>query len=691
MGERTLAGSAVDHHHRYVWPVAGRLGLSDLSPSVACGRYPAKAVVGEVITVSATVFREGHDAVGANVLWHPPAGPEEHVGVAGLPPILMTREADWSSRFTGSVVPTRQGMWTLQVQAWGDPLGTWRHAVQVKADAGQTAAELANDLEIGARLLEQVIARPAQRYAAAIRAAIDALRDTSRSVTERIGPALADELWSTVTADPIRELITTSDPVRIWVDRKRAEFSSWYEFFPRSCGAEVDDDGRALRHGTFADSHAQLDRAAAMGFDLVYLPPIHPIGRQNRKGRNNSLDSEPGDVGSPWAIGSAAGGHDAVNPELGTLADFDDFVAAARDRGLEVALDLALNCSPDHPWVTQHPEWFTTLPDGSIACSENPPKKYEDIYPLNFDNDPAGLYAEILRVVRFWIDHGVRIFRVDNPHTKPINFWEWLIARVHETVPDTIFLAEAFTAPAMMNELARLGFSQSYTYFTWRNTKSELTDYGRELLAASDYFRPNFFVNTPDILPIQLQDGGTGMFAIRAVLAATMSPSWGVYSGFELYENRAISTGNEAQARTEEYLDSEKYQLRPRDFEGALAQGRSLQPTISRLNDIRRRHPAMQHMKGLHFHQVSNDNLLCYSRRDEPSGDTVIVVVCVDPLSQQWGETNLWMPALGLDWNDRVDVVDELSGETYRWGQRNAVGLDPHWRPAHILALVSSG
>ncbi len=646
--------------------------------------------------MSATVFREGHDAVSANVLWHPPAGTDQQQSTDGAPLILMTREADWSSRFEAAVVPDRQGMWTLQVQAWGDPLGTWRHAVQVKADAGQTGTELANDLEIGARLLEQVLARPGQRYAGAIRAAVDALRDTTRSVIERIGPALSEELWATLTANPIRELITTSDPLPVWVDRKRAEFSSWYEFFPRSCGAQVDTDGRPVRHGTFSDSKAQLDRAAAMGFDVVYLPPIHPIGERNRKGRNNSIDAEPGDVGSPWAIGSAAGGHDAVHPELGTLDDFDDFVTAARDRGLEVALDLALNCSPDHPWVTQHPEWFTTLPDGSISYSENPPKKYEDIYPLNFDNDPEGLYAEILRVVRFWIDHGVHIFRVDNPHTKPINFWEWLIATVHETEPDTIFLAEAFTVPAMMTELARLGFSQSYTYFTWRNTKDELTDYGRELLAASDFLRPNFFVNTPDILPTSLQTGGTGMFAIRAVLAATLSPSWGIYSGFELYENRAVLPGTEGAPRTEEYLDSEKYQLRPRDFEGALAQGRSLQPTISRLNDIRRRHPALQHMKGLHFHEVSNDNLLCYSRRSfsrengPASGDFVIVVVCLDPQSQQWGETNLWMPALGLDWNDRVDVVDELSGETYRWGRRNAVGLDPHWRAAHILTPVSS-
>jgi starch synthase (maltosyl-transferring) len=540
---------------------------------------------------------------------------------------------------------------------------------------------VANDLETGARLLERVLTRPQQRYAGPIRAAIEALRDGARSIPERIGPALSAQLWPVIVEDPIRELLTTSEPVGVWVDRRLAEFGSWYEFFPRSCGAEVDGDGRPVKHGTFADAVSQLDRAATMGFDIVYLPPIHPIGEVNRKGRNNSPTAEPGDVGSPWAVGSALGGHDAVHPELGTMADFDDFLAAARARGLEVALDLALQCAPDHPWVTEHPEWFTTRPDGSIAYAENPPKRYQDIYPLNFDNDPDGLYAEVLRVVRFWIDRGVMIFRVDNPHTKPINFWAWLIAAVHDENPDVVFLAEAFTIPAMMTELARLGFSQSYTYFIWRNSKAELTDYGTELLAAVDYFRPNFFVNTPDILHESLQTGGPGMFAIRAILAATMAPSWGVYSGYELYEDQPLAPGSE------EYLDSEKYQLRPRDFDGALARGTSLQPLITTLNDVRRRHPALQQIKGLWFHGVSNDNLLCYSRRDETSGDVVIVVVCLDSRSQQWGETDLWMPALGLDFAEVVTVTDELSGEVYQWGQRNAVGLDPHWRPAHVLTI----
>ena len=667
--------------------MAGRIGLNDISPSVACGRYPAKAVVGEVITVSASVFREGHDAVAANVLWRPPtpAGSRRRPAKDTGPLILMRREAHWSTRYQARVVPDRQGLWTLQVQAWSDPLGTWRHAVEAKTAAGQSGQEMANDLEGGALLLDQLLGRPKQRYATAIKSAVDALRDTSRSVPERIGPAI--ELWPVITTDPIRELITTSDPVRVWVDRPLAEFGSWYEFFPRSSGAEIDSDGLPIRHGTFKDSIFQLDRAKAMGFDIVYLPPVHPIGEVNRKGRNSSaepggaVNPDPRDVGSPWAIGSKDGGHDAIHPELGTIEDFDAFVAAANDRGLEVALDFALQCAPDHPWVGTHPEWFTTRPDGSIAYAENPPKKYQDIYPMNFDNDPEGLYAEVLRVLRYWIEHGVTIFRVDNPHTKPINFWEWLIATVHESNPEAIFLAEAFTKPAMMHELARVGFTQSYTYFTWRTDKQEIADYGIELVAGSDYMRPNFFVNTPDILHGSLQSGGPAMFAIRAVLASTLSPTWGVYSGFELFEHEAVKPGSE------EYLDSEKYQLRPRDYHSALAQGRSLEPLITRLNEIRRQHPALQNMKGLWFHGISNDNLLCYSRRDEATGDTVIVVVLLDSHSQQWGETDLWMPALGLGWNDVVEVLDELSGEVYHWGQRNAVGLDPHWRTAHILRV----
>jgi starch synthase (maltosyl-transferring) len=465
------------------------------------------------------------------------------------------------------------------------------------------------------------------------------------------------------------------------VDRPRALFSAWYELFPRSEGAEVYSDGRPPRHGTFADAGKRLPQIAEMGFDVVYLPPVHPIGRVNRKGPNNALVAGPDDPGSPWAIGSVEGGHDAIHPELGDEHDFVGFVGSARELGMEVALDLALQCAPDHPWVTSHPEWFTTRPDGSIGYAENPPKKYQDIYPLNFDNDPKGLYAEVLRVLRHWMGLGVRIFRVDNPHTKPLNFWHWLIWEVKKTDPDVLFLSEAFTRPAMMHALAQIGFTQSYTYFTWRTAKWELEEYGRELVGAADYMRPNFFVNTQDILHASLQYGGQPMFKIRAVLAALMSPSWGVYSGYELYEHVAVREGSE------EYLDSEKYQLRPRDYDGALREGRSLAPYLGRLNAIRRQHPALQQLRNLRFHHVDNDAIMSFSKRDEGTGDTVLVVVTLDPHTAQEGMTSLDMPALGLDWHDRFGVDDELTGASYDWGQHNYVRLDPHIEPAHVFRV----
>ena len=665
--------------------------MIDVTPNVAGGRYPAKAVVGAVIEVGATVFREGHDAVAANVVWKPPAasdpGQRKAAGAVAAPLLRMVPGLPGTDRFTATVTPDRPGMWSLVIEAWSDPLGTWRHAVEAKAAAGQSGEEMANDLETGALLLERIGRRPRQKYATAIKAAVAALRNDALLVPERIGPALSSGLWPALVADPIRELITRATAVQVWVDRPLAEFGSWYEFFPRSINAEIDEDGLPVRHGTFADATQMLPRVARMGFDIVYLPPIHPIGEVNRKGRNNpaepggTIHPDPRDVGSPWAIGSAAGGHDAVHPELGTMDDFDDFVAAARELDLEVALDFALQCAPDHPWVTSHPEWFTTRPDGSIAYAENPPKKYQDIYPLNFDNEPAGLYAEILRVIQLWIAHGVTVFRVDNPHTKPINFWEWLIAQVHAEHPEVIFLAEAFTKPAMMHELGRIGFSQSYTYFTWRTGKQELIDYGVDLVQSIDHMRPNFFPTTPDILHASLQTGGEAMFAIRAVLAATMSPSWGVYSGYELFEDEAVRPGSE------EFKDSEKYQLRPRDFEAALAQGRSLEPLIQRLNEIRREHRALQHLTGLWFHGIDNDELLCYSRRDAETNDVVIVVVCLQSTGSWWGVTDLYMPALGLQWGDRFQAVDELSGEVYDWSERNTVGLEPATRVAHVLTV----
>ena len=659
--------------------VTGRLGITDVSPVVSCGRYPARAVVGEHLPVAATVFREGYDAISANVAWR---GPDGSQGPAG-PLIRMVPGVPGTDRWHATVVPTDEGAWTFAIEAWGDPVATWRHKVEVKIDAGQGPEDLANDLEDGARLLQRALRNVPSDRRRVLEAAAEALRDTNRDLAHRVGPALTAEVTALLDEHPVRELLTRSPRYTVWVDRKKALFSSWYELFPRSEGAEIDADGTPRRHGTFKDAARRLPQIAQLGFDVVYLPPIHPIGKVNRKGRNNTLMPGPEDVGSPWAIGSDEGGHDAIHPQLGTFEDFDDFVAATREHGMEVALDLALQAAPDHPWVTEHPEWFTTRPDGSIAYAENPPKKYQDIYPLNFDNDPKGIYAEVLRIVRLWVGHGVKIFRVDNPHTKPLNFWHWLIWEVKKTDPDVVFLAEAFTRPAMMHTLAKIGFTQSYTYFTWRTAKWELEEYGRELVAAADYMRPNFFVNTPDILHASLQHGGPPMFRIRAVLAALMSPSWGVYSGYELFEHLPVREGSE------EYLDSEKYQLRPRDYDRAIREGRSLAPYLAHLNRLRNAHPALQQLRNLRFHHVDNENLLAFSKRDDETGDTVIVVVALNPYSVQEGITSLDMPALGLDWNDRMVVDDEMGGGTsdYEWGQVNFVRLDPHVEPAHVLVV----
>jgi starch synthase (maltosyl-transferring) len=478
----------------------------------------------------------------------------------------------------------------------------------------------------------------------------------------------------------VRQLVTASEPTSVWVDRPRALFSAWYEMFPRSEGAEVTRDGTPVRHGTFASAAKRLPTIAAMGFDIVYLPPIHPIGRVNRKGRNNSVVSRPHDVGSPWAIGSDEGGHDAIHPQLGTVADFRSFVAAAAREGLEVALDLALQCAPDHPWVREHPEWFTTRADGSIAYAENPPKKYQDIYPINFDNDPEGLRAEVLRVVLYWVSQGVTIFRVDNPHTKPIEFWHWLIWTVKQDHPDVLFLAEAFTRPAIMHGLATVGFTQSYTYFTWRTNAREMREYCEELVGAADHMRPNFWPNTPDILHETLQRGGPPMFKIRAVLASMLSPSWGIYSGYELYEHTA-------RPGAEEYADNEKYQLRPRAWAAAERAGESLAPFITQLNHIRRANPALHWLRNLHFHEVDNDAMLCWSKRDSATGNTVLVICSFDSRNAHWANTTLDMPALGLDWHERMRVHDELSGAEFVWGQHNTVRLDPYGEPAHILTV----
>jgi starch synthase (maltosyl-transferring) len=573
-------------------------------------------------------------------------------------------------------------MWTLAIEAWSDPLSTWRHALEAKVAAGQGADDLANDLADGVRLLTRVARRPGHPARAAITDAVATLADPTLPVSVRIAPALDQRLWAALTADPVREFVTRSDTYEIWVDRHRAEFGSWYEFFPRSVGAQITSDGTPVKHGTFATAAGELPRVAAMGFDIVYLPPIHPIGEVNRKGRNNSETAQPGDVGSPWAIGSRLGGHDAVHPDLGTLDDFAAFTTRAAELGLAVALDLALQCAPDHPWVADHPEWFTTRADGTIAYAENPPKKYQDIYPLNFDNDPLGICKEVLRVVRHWMSHGVRIFRVDNPHTKPVAFWEWLLREVRRTDPDVLFLAEAFTRPAMMSGLGAIGFHQSYTYFTWRTAKWEIEDYLREESSQTDHLmRPNFFVNTPDILHAFLQYGGPPAFKIRAMLAATGSPSWGVYAGYELFEHVAVRPGSE------EYLDSEKYQIRVRDWAAAEKEGRTLAPYLTMLNEVRRTHPALQQLRHLVVHSSDDENVLCFSKSDPATGDLVIVVINLDPHAARETMVHLDLPALGLDWHDSLAVHDEVTGADWHWGQHNYVRLDPYVEPAHLLTV----
>ncbi|MET7937822.1 alpha-1,4-glucan--maltose-1-phosphate maltosyltransferase [Streptomyces sp. NPDC005322] len=653
----------------------GRIPILDIRPLIDCGRRPAKAVVGETFEVSATVFREGHDAVSANVVLRDPAG-------RSGPWTPMRELAPGTDRWGAEVTPGSPGRWSYTVEAWSDPVATWRHHARIKIPAGIDTDLV---LEEGARLHERAATGvPKNDGREAVLQAVDGLRDERRPVADRLAAALAPDVTAALDRHPLRELVTSSRPMPLQVDRERALFGSWYELFPRSEGAKA-VEGRRPVSGTLRTAAERLPAVAAAGFDVVYLPPIHPIGTAFRKGPNNALSAGPYDVGSPWAIGSADGGHDAIHPDLGTLHDFDHFVARARELRMEVALDFALQCSPDHPWVTEHPEWFHQRADGTIAYAENPPKKYQDIYPIAFDADFTGLVRETERVLRFWMAHGVKIFRVDNPHTKPVVFWEKVIGDINRTDPDVLFLAEAFTRPAMMNTLGAIGFQQSYTYFTWRNDKRELTDYLTELSGdAAAWMRPNFFVNTPDILHAYLQKGGRPAFAVRAVLAATLSPTWGVYAGYELCENTPLRAGSE------EYLDSEKYQLRPRDWAAAEREGRTITPLITRLNRVRRRHPALRRLRNLRFHHADNESVIVYSKR---TGDScVLAVVNLDPHHTQETTVSLNMPELGLEWHESVPVRDELTGETYHWGRDNYVRLEPgrEMAPAHVLSLRPS-
>lgn len=663
-------------------PVIGRIPVVDVGPSVGCGRWPAKAVVGEAVEVTATVFREGHDAVAATAVLVDPEGNEhQRVRMTVVNPGLDSYRAD--------VVPDRTGRWSFRVEGWSDPYGTWSHDAEIKVAAGVDVELM---LAEGHALLTRCADRAgvAPEHAHVLRDAVTALADTRRPPQARLAAAVSPEVRAALAAHPLREHVSSSAPLPLEVQRELALVGSWYEMFPRSEGATYDQATRTWRSGTLRTAAERLPAIADMGFDVVYLTPIHPIGTTYRKGRNNSLDTEPGDPGSPYAIGSPDGGHDAIHPELGTFGDFDAFVDRARGLGLEVALDLALQCSPDHPWVTEHPEWFTTRVDGTIAYAENPPKKYQDIYPLNFDNDPEGIYAEIRRVLQVWIDHGVTAFRVDNPHTKPLTFWERLIADVNAAHPDVVFLAEAFTRPAMMHTLARIGFHQSYTYFTWRTTKEEIADYLEEVSGpAAAYMRPSFWPTTHDILTPYMQHGGAAAFAIRAVLAATGSPTWGIYSGYELVENVP-------RPGVEEQIDNEKYEFKPRDW--ARADELGIATLLARLNEIRRDHVALRRLRGLTVHPTTDDQLLCFSRRvtaeQSPDGraDTVIVVVNLDPHQTREGVVELDLAALGVEApHDGVSPAfaahDLLSDETYAWGPRPYVRLDPWTRCAHVLTV----
>ena len=605
--------------------------------------------MGESFLVSATVFREGHDLLGSNVVLRGPGG-------AKGPWAPMRLLAPGTDRWGAEVAADAEGDWTFHIEAWGDPLGSWLHDAEIKVPAGLDVELM---LEEGALLFERAAGGVKGVERDLLTGVIKALRDETRPPTVRLAAATAADVTQVLARSPSRP----RHPVgQVPVARRAGARPVWVlvRVLPKVSRGGAGPDG-SWQSGTFATAAVRLPEIAAMGFDVVYLPPVHPIGHSYRKGPNNTLDPGPDDPGVPWAIGAESGGHDAIHPDLGTLEDFDAFVAEAGRHGLEIALDFAINASPDHPWVSEHPEWFTTRADGSIAYAENPPKKYQDIFPLNFDNDYKGLFAECRRIVRFWMGHGVRIFRVDNPHTKPVAFWEGLLADIRATDPDVLFLAEAFTRPAMMRHLATVGFHQSYTYFTWRNEKWELEAYFTELSQQTAHvLRPNCFVNTQDILHAYLQYGGPPAFKIRAVLAATLSPTWGVYSGFELYEHVALRPGSE------EYLDSEKYAYRPRDYAAAEAEGSSLAPYLTRLNEIRRAHPALHRLRNLTFHATDSDQVMCFSKRE--GDDTIIVVVNLDPHGARETTVHLDLPSLGLAWDDRVVVRDELTGESFPWG-----------------------
>ena len=656
----------------------GRLPILGVKPSVEAGRWPAKAFKGEVIPFTANVFREGHDALGVELLLSDPSGKQQ---VHRMVPGSLGSDL-WHTK----VQLSEQGLWKFQIRAFADDYETWHHNASVKLAVG--VDEELMMLE-GIALFTRAAAEKGRTAANAklLVGLAETLSETARPAKDRLAEAETAAVIKAISAQPIRSLITLSDEYLVNCERELAGSGAWYEFFPRSEGAVFDQKSKTWTSGSFKTAAKRLPAVAEMGFDILYMPPIHPIGVAYRKGPNNTLTAGPQDPGSPWAIGSSAGGHDAIHPDLGTEKDFAAFVKKANSLGLEIAMDLALQASPDHPWVKSNPEWFTTRADGTIAYAENPPKKYQDIYPINFDNDPEGIHFEVLRVVKLWISRGVKIFRVDNPHTKPVAFWEWLIGEINREFPDVIFLAEAFTRPSMMHALGKVGFQQSYTYFTWRNTKQELESYLNELVHDSaDFFRPNFWVSTPDILTEYLQFGGPAAHKIRAVLASMCTPNWGMYAGYELCESVA-------RPGAEEHIDSEKFEYRPRDWDAAKKGGRSIADFITKLNEIRAAHPAVRQLRNLELQHTDDSAILAFSKHlaaehtDSGKSDTILVVVNVDPHAVRETMVRLNLEKLGLPAGSRFEVKDLLSGEKYEWSSDNYVRLDSFTQPAHIFQI----
>jgi starch synthase (maltosyl-transferring) len=641
-----------------------RLTIENVTPELDAGRYPIKRIVGDRVSVGADVFKDGHDLIAGQILYRP-------LGTSSWHHASLTYAYD-PDRWSGEFFVDRLGLWQFTVEAWPDTYRTFSTELRKRISGGQ---DVAAELPEGAAILRRIAAHRGAQVGARLRSVAERLSNPDIPVAERLELAFSADVEAAAhgAAHP-DECVRYERVLEVLVEREVAKCGAWYELFPRSQSKETG------KHGTFADVEERIPELAALGFDVLYLPPVHPIGHTHRKGRNNTRSPQPGDVGSPWAIGSEEGGHLAVHPELGTLADFDQMVKTAQDFGVEIALDYALQCSPDHPWCREHPEWFFIRADGTIRYAENPPKKYEDIYPINFwCTDREGLWQACLDVMLFWIEHGIRIFRVDNPHTKPLSFWEWLLAEVRKQCPEVVFLSESFTRPKRMKALAKLGFSQSYTYFTWKNSSWDLQAYLAELTQTSmaEYFRPNFFANTPDILHEYLQTGGRPAFRVRLLLAATLAPSYGIYSGFELCENRAVASGSE------EYLNSEKYEIRPRNFN----QFGSIKQDIAKLNRIRRENPALRQFDNLVFLYTEYEQVLAYCKS---SGDNILfVIVNLDPHRMHECMVHLPLETLGMGEEEMFEVEDLLTGVRHTWrGRRNYVRLEPTERVGHVMRLI---